>query len=221
MTQYENKLITYEEAQSAVHIGLVKWKETTGTIECLYALGFNARTRGLFVAHFKDAFSDFYKEIPIKIPRFGMGVGGDEIAHHFKHAGVTLVYTTRSMKGEVVPKHFSEWTAVDGTETRQIVYVQNGDAKEIDMKKGCLDFNSLPDHLTKRKYVSVVMRGADICMDTDSHYRQIMGEYEETEIKGVRTRLVRVPKWECDLKMKKCKGPVPEQFKEKLKIFLA
>lgn len=49
MTQFENKLLTYEEAQSTVHTGLAKWKETTGNVESLYTLEFNTRTHGIFI----------------------------------------------------------------------------------------------------------------------------------------------------------------------------
>lgn len=89
---------------------------------------------------------------------------------------MTLVHSVKDVKGDEVPKHYSEWTAVDGSEDNQILYVQSGNARAIDVTKGCLDFNGLPDHLAKRKYVSVIMRGADICMETDSHYKQLIGE---------------------------------------------
>lgn len=196
----------------------MRWKEEKGTLESLYAFGLNAKTRGLFIAYFKDAISDYYYEIPLKVPRFG--VGNERIVHHFKHSGVTLVHSVKDIKGDDIPRHYSEWTAIDGTDESQILYVQSGSAKAIDVKKGCLDFNGLPDHLAKRRHVSVVMRGADVCMETDSHFRQLIGEYREVDVEAVRKTKIRVPVWACDIGAKKCRGKVPNDMKEKLKSFL-
>lgn len=40
------------------------------------------------------------------------------------------------------------------------------------------------------------------------------------DVEGVRKVKIRAPVWECDIHARKCRGKVPDEYKNKLKSFL-
>lgn len=71
----------------------------------------------------------------------------------------------------------------------------------------------LPKHVYNRKHVTIIMKGNHICKNVDNKVTSVIGYYEKHE--GYT-----IPKWECDIKLKKCKGKISDEERQQMMNFL-
>lgn len=209
--QYRSHLLTAKEAGTQLKKGLKEFLKQDVSEAVAYGILYDWTNRRVGIAQVKSELVDWMYSIKLQLPRM---VNHDYIYHYYGKDGPVHVYSMDGIKGNDIPNHYSEFTALDGTPEDRIMYVQRGESSELKLQNGCADVDDLPKHLMNRKHVSVIMRGNHVCKKTEDKVTSVIGVY-------VKKDDIYIPRWECNIKTKQCKGKINDNEKKTIMSFLA
>lgn len=215
---YMAKLITDVQAQDDIQKALIEWKRESGDLEHIAFLSFNLKTLGLGVGMSESLTTTWYYEIPLSLPRYHTK---QYISHAKKYEKPTLVYALTQHTGNDVIDHWTSWTAIEGTESASILYIQSTkNTPNDDRKTDCKNFLDLPKSLRERKHVSVILDANTKCESLTNDYEVVIGSYKDITINGLFETKRTVPVWECDVNTGECFGDVEEKYLPIIEHFL-
>lgn len=156
---YNAGLTTQLETINDIKIALLECEKETGTSESFYFIGLDTINWALAIGHAELVLGSTYASLTMMIPRYHR----KEYAHHFNTDNKpTIVYSYNEMQGNEIIDYWNTWTAIEGTEHKNILYVHDTKATSRDAKNGkddCKNYMELPKSLKDRKYVTVVISG--------------------------------------------------------------
>lgn len=174
----------------------------------------------LAIGHAELVLGTTYASLTMMIPRYHK----KEYLHHFTTcAKPNIVYAYNEMHGNEVIDHWNTWTAIEGTEHKNVLYVSDTKATSRNSKSGkdeCKTFMELPKSLKDRKHVTVVVDGP-LCKKIPTTHRVVVGNYKKIEHKSLYTTTTWVPIWECDPNTMECSGDMSDEEITWVEHFLA
>lgn len=212
------KLITATQAQDDINKALIEWKREQGNLEHIAFLSVNLKKFGIGIGMAESMTTTWYYEIPIALPRFHRK---QYMTHAKDYRKPVIVHSLTAHEGNDVIDHWYSWTAIEGVENNNILYVQG--SKNTVQKKiedDCSKFLDLPKSLRDREHVSIILGTNHRCATIPSDYEQVVGEYKEITINGLFESKRIVPVWECDLRSGDCFGDVDLQYEKDIQYFL-
>lgn len=217
---YNAGLTTQLETINDIKQALIEWEKEIGTSDSFYFIGLDTVNWALAIGHAELILGTTYASLTMMIPRYHK----KEYLHHYtKSNKPTIVYAYNEMVGNEVIDHWNTWTAIEGTENKNILYVADTKATSRNAKKEkdeCKTFMELPKSLKDRKYVTVAINGP-LCNKIPTTHRVLIGNYKKIENKGLHTTTVWVPTWECDPNTLECAGEMSDKEIEWVQHFLA
>lgn len=215
---YMANLITDVQARDDIQKALVEWGRESGDLEHIAFLSFNLKTLGIGVGMSESLTTTWYYEIPLSLPRYHTK---QYITHAKKYEKPTLVYALSQHTGNEVIDHWSSWTAIEGSDSANILYVQSSkNSPNDDKKTDCKNFLDLPKSLRERKHVSVILDANTKCESLTDDYEVVVGSYKDITINGLFEVKRTVPVWECDVNTGECFGDVDEKHLHIIEHFL-
>lgn len=156
---YNAGLTTQLETINDIKQALIEWEKEIGTSDSFYFIGLDTVNWALAIGHAELILGTTYASLTMMIPRYHK----KEYLHHYtKSNKPTIVYAYNEMVGNEVIDHWNTWTAIEGTENKNILYVADTKATSRNAKKEkdeCKTFMELPKSLKDRKYVTVAING--------------------------------------------------------------
>lgn len=156
---YNAGLTSQLETINDIKLALLEWEKEVSTAESFYFIGLDTINWALAIGHAELVLGTTYVSLTMMIPRYHK----KEYLHHYTtSAKPTIVYAYNEMHGNEVIDHWNTWTAIEGTEHKNILYVSDTKATSRNSKSGkdeCKTFMELPKSLKDRKHVTVVVDG--------------------------------------------------------------
>lgn len=209
-SQYQADQLTVKEAAIQFKKELKEFLKEDVSDAVAYGILYDWTNRRIGIAQVKSELVDWMYSVKIRIPRM---MTHDYIYHYYGGDGPVHIYSMDSIKGNDIPNHYSEYTALDGTPEDRIVYVQREESSKLKLQKGCADVSDLPDHFISRKHVSIIMKGNHVCTEENNKVTSVIGAYEKKDD-------VYIPRWECNIKTKQCKGKITNEERKTVMSFL-
>lgn len=124
-------LTTQLETINDIKIALLEWEKETGTSESFYFIGLDTINWALAIGHAELVLGSTYASLTMMLPRYHR----KEYLHHFSTSNKpTIVYSYNEMQGNEIIDHWNTWTAIEGTEHKNILYVSETKASSRNAK---------------------------------------------------------------------------------------
>lgn len=213
---YNANLQSKDQTINDILDAIKEWKKSEGTTESIYMLALDLNNWALRLGQAELIMGTTYASLYLSPAQY---FAREYTVHYKKDRKPTIVYSIDDMEGNDVIDHWSKWTAVNGNDKGNVLYVSQGSTTKSEHKDECKSFYDLPKSLSDRDYVTVVLKGK-ICTKIPTTYRVVVGKYEKKTVRSLSETTYWMPKWECSYPDMTCEGSMQNEDLDKINSFL-